>query len=154
MPRDIPKEPIPTKEKRVTVNEPWPLPAVVVGYHITYDGHPDAYPLHIASKVLSDGQSSRIYRKLVYDTGPGADGVWRRQPHRASRTCFLPSRSSIPGQSPAAVEKTLIGELERLKTEPISERELQRSKNQLAPRLHPRPRIGAGKGACTWRTPK
>ena len=45
------------------------LPAVVVAYHVTYDGHPDSYPLHIASKVLSDGQSSRIYRKLVYDTG-------------------------------------------------------------------------------------
>ena len=38
-----------------------------VAYHVTYDGHPDSYPLHIASKVLSDGQSSRIYRKLVYE---------------------------------------------------------------------------------------
>ncbi len=69
MPRDIPKEPIPTKEQRSTVEEPWPLPAVVVAHHITYDGHPDSYPLHIVSKVLSDGQSSRIYRKLVYETG-------------------------------------------------------------------------------------
>ena len=42
-------------------------PAVVVAHHITYDGHPDSYPLHIASKVLSDGQSSRIYQKLVYE---------------------------------------------------------------------------------------
>ena len=40
---------------------------MVVAYHITYDGHPDSYPLHIASKVLSDGQSSRIYQKLVYE---------------------------------------------------------------------------------------
>ena len=67
MPRDIPKEPPQTKERRVTLEEPWPLPAVVVAYHITYDGNPDSYPLHIASKVLSDGQSSRIYRKLVYE---------------------------------------------------------------------------------------
>ena len=40
---------------------------MVVAHHITFDGHPDSYPLHIASKVLSDGQSSRIYRKLVYE---------------------------------------------------------------------------------------
>ena len=60
---------MPSKEKRVVVEEAWPLPAVVVAYHITYDGHPDSYPLHILSKVLSDGQSSRIYRKLVYETG-------------------------------------------------------------------------------------
>src|SRR4051794_8955697 len=69
VPRDIPSEPPSTREKRVTLQEPWPLPAVVVAYHITYDGHPDSYPLHIASKVLSDGQSSRIYQKLVYETG-------------------------------------------------------------------------------------
>ena len=55
VPRDVPKEPPSTREKRVTLQEPWPLPAVVVAYHITYDGHPDSYPLHIASKVLSDG---------------------------------------------------------------------------------------------------
>jgi predicted Zn-dependent peptidase len=38
----------------------------VVAYHITYDGHPDAYPLHILAKILSDGDSSRLYRSLVY----------------------------------------------------------------------------------------
>ena len=67
VPRDIPREPPQTKEKRVTVQEAWPLPAVVVAYHVAADGHPDAYPLHIAAKVLSDGQSSRIYQKLVYE---------------------------------------------------------------------------------------
>src|SRR5436309_858745 len=67
VPRDIPKEPPQAKEKRATLEEPWPLPAVVVAYHITYDGNPDSYPLHIAAKVLSDGESSRIYQKLVYE---------------------------------------------------------------------------------------
>ena len=68
VPRDIPQEPPQTKEKRVTLQEPWPLPAVVVAYHVTKDGNPDSYPLHIAAKVLSDGQTSRIYKKLVYET--------------------------------------------------------------------------------------
>ena len=36
-------------------------------HHITHDGHPDAYPLHILAKILSDGDSSRIYRSLVYE---------------------------------------------------------------------------------------
>src|SRR6058998_2074731 len=39
VPRDIPREPEQTKEKRVTLQEPWPLPAVVVAYHITNDGN-------------------------------------------------------------------------------------------------------------------
>src|SRR3954464_4616219 len=39
VPRDIPKEPPQTAERRVNLTEAWPLPAVVVGFHITYDGH-------------------------------------------------------------------------------------------------------------------
>src|SRR5215212_6973651 len=69
IPRDYAQEPPGTKERRVTTTENWPLPAVVVAYPITYDGHPDSYALHIASKILSDGESSRIFRALVYDTG-------------------------------------------------------------------------------------
>ena len=67
VPRDIPAEPASAKERRTVLQEQWPLPAVVVAHHITFDGHPDSYPLHVASKVLSDGQSSRIYKKLVYE---------------------------------------------------------------------------------------
>jgi zinc protease len=107
VPRDIPKEPIPTKEKRVTVTEPWPLPAVVVAHHITYDGHPDGYPLHIVSKVLSDGQSSRIYRKLVYETGLAltAFGGGNIIEHP---NLFFTVAIVNPGQSPEAVEKALL----------------------------------------------
>jgi predicted Zn-dependent peptidase len=131
VPRDIPKEPIPSKERRATVEEPWPLPAVVVAHHITYDGHPDAYPLHIVSKVLSDGQSSRIYRKLVYETGLAltAFGGGNIIEHP---NLFFAIAIVNPGQSPAAVEKALIAELDRLTREGITERELQRAKNQFA----------------------
>lgn len=129
VPRDIPKEPPPVKEKRVTVQEPWPLPAVVVAYHITYDGHPDSYPLHIVAKVLSDGQSSRIYRRLVYDTGLAltAFGQANLIEHP---NLFYTVAIVNPGQSPQAVEKALIEEMDRIKSEGITERELQRSKNQ------------------------
>ena len=104
---------------------------MVVAYHITYDGHPDSYPLHILSKVLSDGQSSRIYRKLVYETGLAltAFGGGNIIEHP---NLFFAVAIVNPGQSPAAVEKALIAELERIKTEGITERELQRAKNQFA----------------------
>ena len=131
VPRDIPKEPPQTKEKRATLEQPWPLPAVVVGYHITYDGHTDSYPLHIASKVLSDGQSSRIYQKLVYErqlavTAFGGANLIE------DPNLFYAVAIVQPGQSPDEAIAALIGELDRLKDEPISERELQRTKNQFA----------------------
>jgi zinc protease len=131
IPRDIPKEPRPQKERRVTTYENWPLPVVVVAYPITFDGHPDSYPLHIASKILSDGQSSRIYRKLVYDTGIAVTafggGNIIEDPN-----LFYAVALVQPGHTPEEAEKALIEEFERLKREPITEHELQRAKNQFA----------------------
>jgi len=131
VPRDIPKEPPQTRERRVSLEMPWPLPAVVVAHHITYDGHPDSYPLHIASKVLSDGQSSRIYNKLVYEDQlavaafGGANLI-------EDPNLFFAVAIVQPGKTPEDAVNALIAELERLKSEPISERELQRTKNQFA----------------------
>jgi zinc protease len=131
VPRNIPKEPPMTKERRVTIEEAWPLPAVVVAHHITYDGHPDSYPLHIASKILSDGQSARIARELVYDkrlalTAFGQGNIVE------DPNIFYAVAILQPGKAPAEAEKALIAELEKLKSEPVSAHELQRAKNQFA----------------------
>ena len=133
VPRDIPREPHQTGERRVTItqSENWPLPAVVVAHHITYDGHPDAYPLHIAAKLLSDGQSSRIHRRLVYDeqlavSAFGAGSIIE------DPNLFYAVSIVQPGRSPEESEVALIEEFERLKTELISDQELQRAKNQFA----------------------
>jgi zinc protease len=131
VPRDIPKEPPQTKERRVRLEEAWPLPAVVVAYHITYDGNPDSYPLHVASKILSDGQSSRIYRKLVYETGIAlaafGGGNIIEDPN-----LFFAVAIVQPGHTPEEAETALIAELDRLRTEPVSSTELQQAKNQFA----------------------
>jgi zinc protease len=131
VPRDIPVEPPMTKEKRVTLEQPWPLPAVVVAHHITYDGDPDSYPLHMASKILSDGQSSRIYRKLVYETGLAltAFGGGNIIEHP---NLFFAVGIVQPGHTPEEVEKALIAELDRMASEPVSAHELERAKNQFA----------------------
>ena len=131
VPRDIPKEPPQTSERRVVLEESWPLPAVVVAHHITYDGHPDSYPLHIASKVLSDGESSRIYRKLVYEKqlAVAAFGGGNIIEHP---NLFFAVALVQPGQKPEDAVNALITELDRLRNEPISAQELQQAKNQFA----------------------
>ena len=131
MPRDIPAEPPSTKERRLVLHENWPLPAVVVVHHITFDGNPDSYPLHVASKVLSDGQSSRIYRNLVYDKQlalaafGGANLI-------EDPNLFFAVAIVQPGRKPEEAVNALIAELDRLKAEPISATELQQAKNQFA----------------------
>ena len=131
VPRDIPVEPPQKKERRVKLEEDWPLPAVVVAHHITFDGHPDSYPLHVASKVLSDGQSSRIHRKLVYETGIAlaAFGVGNIIEHP---NLFFAAAIVQPGKTTEEAANALIAELERLQKEPISAAELQQAKNQFA----------------------
>jgi zinc protease len=131
VPRDIPKEPPWTKERRVSLEEPWPLPAVVVAHHITYDGHPDSYPLHIASKILSDGQSARITRELVYNkrlalTAFGQGNIVE------DPNLFYAVAIVQPGRSVAEAEKALVAELEKLAREPVTAHELQRAKHQFA----------------------
>ena len=131
VPRDIPQEPAQTEERRVTLEQPWPLPAVVVAHHITYDGNPDSYPLHIAAKVLSDGQSSRIYQKLVYEKqlAVAAFGQANLIEHP---NLFYAVAIVQPGRKPEEAIDALIAELDRMKNEPISAHELERTKNQFA----------------------
>ncbi len=131
VPRDIPKEPPQTRERRVKIEENWPLPAVVVAHHITFDGDPDSYPLHIASKVLSDGQSSRIQRKLVYETGIAlaafGGGNIIEDPN-----LFYAVAIVQPGHTTEEAIDALIAELDGLRTAPITPGELQQAKNQFA----------------------
>jgi zinc protease len=129
IPRDYSQEPPGTKERRVMTTESWPLPAVVVAYPITYDGHPDSYALHITSKILSDGESSRIFQSLVYDTRIAVQafggGNIIEQPN-----LFFAVALVQRGHTPAEAEKALIAEFDKLVAEPVTEKELQRAKNQ------------------------
>jgi zinc protease len=131
VPRDIPKEPAQAKERRAVVEEAWPLPAVVVAYHVTYDGHPDAYPLHITAKIMSDGQSARIplelmYKKRIALTAFGSGNITE------DPNLFYAVAIVQPGQTPAAAEQALIAEFDKLTQEPVLATELQRAKNQFA----------------------
>ena len=131
VPRDIPKEPAQTIGRKVRLEESWPLPAVVVAHHITFDGDPDSYPLHIASKVLSDGQSSRIQRKLVYEKqlalAAFGGGNIIEDPN-----LFYAVAIVQPGHTTGEAIDALIAELDGLRNEPITAAELQQAKNQFA----------------------
>jgi len=131
VPRDIPREPVHEREVRYTVTEPWPLPAVVVSYHIINDGHPDAYPLHILAKILSDGDSSRIYRSLVYEKqiALAAFGEAKLIEHP---NLFYAVAIVRPGQQPEQVQNELLNQLDRIKTEGVTAAELNRAKRQWA----------------------
>src|SRR5687768_8417712 len=131
VPRDVPAEPAQVKERRIRVNESWPLPAVVVAHRVPADGEPDAYPMHIAAKILSDGQSSRIQKRLVYDDqiamAAFGDAKIIEDPNLFTAVAVVQ-----PGRTPEAAIASLISELERMRNEPVTAAELDRAKRQFA----------------------
>ncbi len=130
IPRVTVKEPPKTREKRLTERMNVPLPALLAGYYIPEDGHPDSYPLKVVSRILSAGQSSRLYRKLVYELrlAAAAFGAGNFTEHP---NLFFAGAILNPGHTPEAAEKAIVEELERLKRELVPARELEKAKNQM-----------------------
>ncbi len=58
-------EPEKTAEVTDTVYDNIQLPAVIMSYHIPAQGTPDSYALSMLTTLLSDGQSSRMYKAIV-----------------------------------------------------------------------------------------
>jgi zinc protease len=129
--RDLAPEPPQQQERRVTLHENWPLPVVVVAYHITADGHPDSYPLHVAGKILSDGQSSRIHKRLVYEKGYALSAFGSAN-IAEDPNLFFAVAVVQPGQDVDETERALLAELGRLAADGVTETELQRARNQIA----------------------
>src|SRR5690348_6668416 len=112
--RKIPVEPPQTVRHVVRLDLDVALPAFVEGYHMPADGTPDAYPLRLAAKILSEGESSRIYHRLVYDKQIALDaqstGNFTEDPN-----LFFVLAILSHGRTPADGEKEMDDEIERLK---------------------------------------
>ena len=123
-------EPPQKAERRLTKSyDNTPLPAVLMGYHMPANFAPDSYPLDIASTILSSGQSSMLYRKLVYEdrvaVQASAGGNFTEDPN-----LFIFRAVMNQGKTPAEGEKALESVLDRLKTAPVDARDLEKAKNQ------------------------
>ena len=131
IPRNIPAEPAQTAERKtVAYDANAPLPAIIFSYHIPEAGHPDLYALEVAGNILSNGQSSRLYRNLIYEQqialGAGGQTVTLEDPGVFFFYAILQA-----GRSSADGEKALQAEVDRLRNEPVSREELEKAKNQL-----------------------
>jgi len=124
-------EPEQEGEKRVWVRREAQLPFFVAGYRAPHVGQKDVFPLEILESVLSSGRSSRLYKALVYDkqlamyAGGSYDNI------SVGPNLFYLYAGVKPGIDVKEVEEAMYEEIERIKEHGISERELQKAKNQL-----------------------
>ncbi len=130
-PPPISYEPDQKGERRIVIKREAQLPFVFLGYHVPNYRDPDAYPLKALATVLSGGKSSRLYQSLVYEKKVALDTGGEYDPLTADPELFYFYGITQPGQSLETLEKSLYDVIERLKTQPVSDKELQKAKNQL-----------------------
>ena len=132
---DAPKvsvqEPEQQGERRVILKKEAELPFLLMFYHAPNLQSADSFALDVISVVLAGGRSARLYHELVYEKRMvrGVDADYSRvsvDPMGFSITAQL-----LPGIQPANVEREIYGSLEKIKSELITERELQKAKNQI-----------------------
>lgn len=121
-------EPEQLGERRLVVHKPAELPLLMIGYHIPQTNNADYYALNILRSVLFQGESSRMYQRLVDKDQLALDVSSAVQP------AFDPTLAIIiaqprQGVDPQACEKAIYEELEKAKSAPISDQELEKAKN-------------------------
>jgi len=106
-------------------------PELMIGYHKPSYPHPDEYVFEVIDRILSDGRTSRLYRKLVVEKQIATDiGVFPAPGHRYPNLFIIAATPRAP-HSVREVEDAIYWEIERLRREPVSKRELEQILNRL-----------------------
>ncbi|MGH9313750.1 MAG: M16 family metallopeptidase, partial [Vicinamibacterales bacterium] len=138
------KKPVP----RVAVSEPpqkepreltksfgnVPLPAVASAYQLPPLGHPDTYALQIAADILSSGQSSRLYRRLVYDEQIAVAAVGQTLILEGP-SIFFAFGVANQGKDVKQVAASLYDVIDGMRKAPVAPEELAKAKNQIVSRF-------------------
>jgi zinc protease len=121
-------EPPQLGERRLVVHKPAELPLLMIGYHIPQTNNPDFYATNILRTILFQGESSRMYQRLVDKEQIALDVSSSVEP------AFDPTLAIIIAQPKQAVdpvkcEQAIYEELEQVKSSPITDQELEKAKN-------------------------
>jgi predicted Zn-dependent peptidase len=107
-------------------------PSVAIGFHKPALGHPDDYVFDVIDAVLSEGLTSRLYANLVREKRIAASvNSDSNYPGVRSPNLFVLNATPLAPHTTAEVEAAIYAELERLKTEPVSAKELEKVLNNL-----------------------
>ncbi len=129
------KEPEQLGERRVIVRKQAQLPVQLIGYHVPDSRDADATVLEVIDALLTSGQSSRLYSRMV-DKDQIALNVGAQVSRSLDPGLFVFSMTPRSGIDPARTEKVLFEEIEKLRTAPVPDAELQKAKNQLLARQY------------------
>jgi len=126
-------EPAQEGENRFVLRRAGQLGVVEIGWHIPEARHPDAAALAVMDHLLSAGVTSRLYQALVerqLAVSVGAQAYLLFDPG-----LFTLDVTLRPGVKHEEAERIALEEVEKLRTDEIPDKELQKAKNIIVTQL-------------------
>ncbi|HUS06781.1 MAG TPA: pitrilysin family protein [Bryobacteraceae bacterium] len=128
-------EPKQQGERRVTIVKTAQLPIQMFSYHVPKAAHDDSQVLQVLGSVLSQGQSSRLYRRMVDGEQVALSQSFSLDPTLDPGQLIFTIQPR-GGVDPALSEKIFLEELETVRKREIPAGELRKAKNQLLTGLY------------------
>jgi predicted Zn-dependent peptidase len=128
-PRLTSVEPPQISEVRGVIVDNVQLPAVYMAFHIPEEGHHDYYAMALLSDVFSNGESSRLFQRLVY-TKKIAKDVMSYVLNLEDPGLLWISSTGMKSVTAESIENEILYEIDRICDVPVTGRELQKVKNQ------------------------
>lgn len=118
-------------ERRVQVDDPLAqLPLMWMSYNLPPGDHPDHYALSMLAQILSTGESSRLRERLVNEEQAALDLI-AQVDRRIGPGAFLMGALPNQGVEVSRLEALIEEEIDKIKEEGITDRELGKVRNQL-----------------------
>ncbi len=128
-PTIVTREPEQTGERRVTV-EFDANPSILMAWHCPAIGHPDNAALDVMTSILSSGRTSRFNKSIIEDKKL-ASRARIHMSYSRFEDLIVASAEPLQPHSCEEVELAIYDEIDKLKTERVSDWELEKIRNQL-----------------------
>jgi len=117
-------------EVRIETSDKVQLPRLYLTYPSLPMFETDEAAMEVLAAVMGDGKSSRMYRTLVYEKQIARDVRVMNWQHEITGEFHIQA-TAAPGKTLEEVQAVIEDEIEKIKREPPTEREVQRSRNRI-----------------------
>jgi predicted Zn-dependent peptidase len=122
-------EPEQNGERRIVYYKDVPTPVIMAAYHVPEAKHEDFYALDLFNTIISDGESSRLYKEVV-DKKQLATAVYTDMPTAfAANLFYFYAPAASPETKTAELESAIYAVLDSVANFGVSKKELQKAKN-------------------------
>ncbi len=128
--RNLPQEPRQTEARRMTTTGDVPLDALYMAFHMGKRDSQDYYEGDLLSDILSRGNSSRLYHQLIKEN-PVFSDLNAYLTGSLDEGLFVVEGKPSEGVTMDEAEKAVWSELEKLKTDLVTDEELTKVKNKI-----------------------